>query len=145
MSAVMSKHLLISIISSIAFILVGVYTPAGAQADRASISVSEDNIHQSVASRLRLNPNAVNVAFAGNVVNVSITIASGKRHRQEYTNEASVVEVAVLKEIANKQAYKNVHTIRVQYLMQSGSSRPVVLRTVDFRRGPHGMFEKHSS
>jgi hypothetical protein len=113
--------------------------PAAANAETSAA------IQSSVAERLAIAPGTVAATFRGPVIEVSIQSAKPDRSRADYTNESSMVEEEVVTQIANKPEYQGIHTIRVKYMSVTASGRPKLLRSVDYRRNVHGLFEKHGT
>ena len=61
-------------------------------------------------------------------------------------NEASAIAPIVADAVAGKSEFKNLTTIRVQYVIQSApGTTSKVVDTVDFRKSPSGTFEFHKT
>ena len=57
-------------------------------------------------------------------------------------NEATAIASLVSKTIADKSEFKNIITIRVQYLSRAGTSTKLI-DAVEFRKDANGVFQAH--
>ena len=140
----MSKGSLPAVIFCLLALSLTAPSPAPAQPAPSDVETGA-NIQSSVAGRLSVPSDTVTVAFRGGLIEVSIQSAAPKRSRAEYTHESSMAEEEVVKQIANKPEYQGIHTIRIKYMGASASGRLKLLRSVDYRRNVHGVFEKHAT
>lgn len=61
-------------------------------------------------------------------------------------NEANLIGLVVSKAISGSAEYKNLHTIRIQYVARATPGTQVnVVDTIDFRKPPSGAFEFHNT
>jgi hypothetical protein len=61
-------------------------------------------------------------------------------------NEAQVIAPLVAKEIGSNPKFGNVTTIRVEYLVRSSPSmKSTIVDSVEFRKGPDGVFDFHQT
>ncbi|HZP78896.1 MAG TPA: hypothetical protein VFB45_22355 [Pseudolabrys sp.] len=95
----------------------------GAQADSVEIAVRESTL-----TVLRVNSNMNQSTHGGR------------------DNEANAIGPIVAKAIAGSPDFKNLHTIRVQYVIRSTpGTTDKVIDTIDFRETPSGSFEFHKT
>ena len=92
-------------------------------------------------------PSAVEIAQTGSVITV-LRINSGLNEGTHAgrDNEASAIAPIVADAVAGKSEFKDLTTIRVQYVIRSapgGTSK--IVDTVDFRKTPSGTFEFHKT
>ena len=90
-------------------------------------------------------PSAVEIGQTGSVITV-LRINSGlnKGTHAGRDNEASTIAPIIADAVTGKPEFKDLTTIRVQYVIRSapgGTSK--VIDTVDFRKTPGGTFEFH--
>jgi hypothetical protein len=104
-----------------------------------------EDIRGSIVRTVELPDNSVEVAIQGNVLVVLRVNSELNRVSHSARNsDASAIGAVVSKAIADKSEYKNIHTIRVQYVSRAGS-RSKVIDTVDFRKNPTGNFPLHAT
>ena len=92
-------------------------------------------------------PSAVEIGQTGSVITV-LRINSGlnKGTHAGRDNEASTIAPIIADALTGKPEFKDLTTIRVQYVIRSapgGTSK--VIDTVDFRKTPGGTFEFHKT
>ena len=92
-------------------------------------------------------PSAVEIGQTGSVITV-LRINSGlnKGTHAGRDNEASAIAPIIADALTGKPEFKDLTTIRVQYVIRSapgGTSK--VIDTVDFRKTPSGTFEFHKT
>lgn len=106
-----------------------------------------EDIRGSIVRTVELPNNSVEVAIRGNVLVVLRVNSELNRVSHSARNsDASAIGAVVSKAIADKSEYKNIHTIRVQYINRTttgGHSK--VIDTVDFRKSPTGNFPLHAT
>jgi hypothetical protein len=90
-------------------------------------------------------PSAVEIGQTGSVITV-LRINSGlnKGTHAGRDNEASTIAPIIADAVTGKPEFKDLTTIRVQYVTRSapgGTSK--IIDTVDFRKTPGGTFEFH--
>ena len=106
-----------------------------------------ENIQKSVILTVGAQEKTVEVTIRGNILTVGrVNSNLNDSTHGARNNEATAIASAVAKGIADSPNFKNVHTIRVQYLTRLGSSaKDKVLDTVDFRKDPNGVFQFHET
>jgi hypothetical protein len=143
----MMKHLGAVIVAAVMLIapaqpIAHAQPPAPASSQQAAVLA---DLEKSIVRAIGAQPNTVAISQAGNIfvvarVNSNMNEAS---HRAR-DNEATAIASIVSKEISSKPEFKNVNTIRVQYLIRSEpSAGDKVIDTVDFRKDPTGAFQFH--
>jgi hypothetical protein len=93
----------------------------GAQAKTVDIAVTEN-----ILTVLRINSNMNDATHGGR------------------DNEANAIAPIASKAISETVEFKNINTIRVEYVVRSAPDAATkVIDTIDFRKGPSGVFEFH--
>src|SRR3974377_1136994 len=125
-------------------LLFAVYTVALAQtSDPQLFEEARDKIVRTIGA----TPSAVEIGQAGSVITV-LRINSGlnKGTHAGRDNEASAIAPIIADAVTGKPEFKDLTTIRVQYVIRSapgGTSK--VVDTVDFRKTPSSTFEFHKT
>src|SRR3974377_221242 len=90
-------------------------------------------------------PSAVEIGQTGSVITV-LRINSGlnKGTHAGRDNEASTIAPIIADAVTGKPEFKDLTTIRVQYVIRSAPGGKVI-DTVDFRKTPGGTFEFHKT
>ena len=95
----------------------------GAQAETVDIAATEN-----ILTVLRINSNMNESTHGGR------------------DNEANAIAPIVSKAISGTPEFKNINTIRVQYLARSApGAASKIIDTIDFRKAPSGLFEFHKT
>ena len=95
----------------------------GAQPETVEIAVTENNL-----TVLRINSNMNESTHGGR------------------DNEANAIAPIVSKAISGRVEFKNLSTIRVQYVVRSApGAASKIVDTIDFRKTPSGVFEFHKT
>ena len=118
--------------------------PSGSDLQRIA---ALENIQKSVILTVGAQEKTVEVTIRGNILTVVRVNSNlnGSSHGAR-NNEAQAIASVVAKGIIDSPDFKNIHTIRVQYLTRLGSSaKDRVLDTVDFRKDPNGVFQFHET
>jgi sensor domain CHASE-containing protein len=117
--------------------------PAEAQTRDASLQ----SIRASVTQAIGAEDATVEVSITGNVLTVArVNSSLNQTSHSNRDSEASRIAPIVSKAIADKPEFKNIHTIRVLYLVRSkpdGAAKAI--DTVDFRKDPSGVFLFHTT
>jgi len=108
---------------------------------------SLQSIRASVAQAIGAENATVEVSITGNVLTVArVNSSLNQTSHSNRDSEASRIAPIVSKTIADKPEFKNIHTIRVLYLVRSkpdGAAKAI--DTVDFRKDPSGAFLFHTT
>ena len=117
--------------------------PAEAQTRDALLQ----SIRASVTQAIGAEDATVEVSITGNVLTVArVNSSLNQTSHGNRDSEASRIAPIVSKAIADKPEFKNIHTIRVLYLVRSkpdGAAKAI--DTVDFRKDPSGVFLFHTT
>lgn len=117
--------------------------PSEAQTRDASLQ----SIRATVTQTIGAEDATVEVSITGNVLSVArVNSSLNQTNHGDRDNEASRIAPIVSKAIADKPEFKNIHTIRVLYLVRSkpdGAAKAI--DTVDFRKDPTGAFLFHTT
>ena len=105
------------------------------------------NIQDSIVKAVGAEEKTVEVTTRGGVLivarvnsNMNASTHAGR------DNEAKVIGSLVAKRIAEEPEFKKVVTIRVEYLDRSApTAKAKVVDSVEFRRGPDGVFDFHQT
>jgi hypothetical protein len=133
-----------------AYAMVLALTPLAAGKTAAQASQQNtffETLERSIVQTTGAQENTVETMIKGNILIVSrVNSNMNEATHAGRNNEASAIASVVSKAIADKPEYKNIHTISVQYVSRdsSGSGRKVV-DVVDFRKGPSGTFQLHTT
>lgn len=109
--------------TALAEIKTSIVRTVGAQAETVDLAVTEN-----ILTVWRINSNMNESTHGGR------------------DNEANAIAPIVSKAISGTPEFKNINTIRVQYLARStpsGASK--IIDTIDFRKAPSGLFEFHKT
>ena len=60
-------------------------------------------------------------------------------------NEAKVIASLVAKEFGSDPKFGNVNTIRVQYSTRAPGAKRTIVDSIEFRKGPDGIFDFHQT
>ena len=100
-----------------------------------------------ISGAIGAEPNTVEITLADNILTVlRVNSNMNKSTHGGRDNEANVIGTIVSKAIVGIPDFKNLHTIRIQYVVRSDSGRSTkVIDSVDFRKSPAGSFEFHKT
>ena len=106
-----------------------------------------ENIQKSVIQKVGAQEKTVEVTIRGNILTVvRVNSNLNDSTHSARNNEAIAIVSVVTKAIEDSPKFKDVHTIRVQYLARRDSTaKGIVLDTVDFRKDPNGKFQFHET
>ena len=92
-------------------------------------------------------PETVDIALSGSIVTVlRINSNMNQSTHGGRDNEANAIAPIVAKALSGSEKFKNLTTIRVQYVIRSASGTDTkIVDTVDFRKSPSGVFEFHKT
>jgi hypothetical protein len=92
-------------------------------------------------------PETVEIGVAGNIVTVlRVNSNMNQSSHAGRDNEANAIAPLVAQVILAAPEFKNVHTIRVQYVSRrAAGGADTVIDTVDFRKTSSGSFEFHQT
>lgn len=92
-------------------------------------------------------PDTVEIGVAGNIVTVlRVNSNMNQSSHAGRDNEANAIAPFVAQVILAAPEFKNVHTIRVQYVSRrAAGGADTVIDTVDFRKTSSGSFEFHQT
>lgn len=128
---------------AVALLSIGLFSAIEAQ----TWDPAMQQIRTSVAQAIGTEPTGVTVSIKGNVLSVwRVNSTLNQSDHGARNAEASKIGPVVAKVLADRPEYRNVHTIRVQYVTRSkpdGTAK--VVDTVDFRRTPGGGFVFHTT
>ena len=118
-------------------------TPSEAQTRDASLQSIRATVTQAVGAE----DATVEVSITGNVFTVArVNSSLNQASHSNRDGEASRIAPIVSKAIADKPEFKNIHTIRVIYLVRSKPHDAAkAIDTVDFRKDPSGAFLFHTT
>ena len=105
------------------------------------------DIRASIVRTIGVQDSSVEAEIKGNILTVlRVNSELNQVSHAARNSEASAIGSVVSKAIADKPDYKNIHTIRVQYVSRaSAGSRSKIIDTVDFRKNPNGNFPMHTT
>ncbi|MFZ1951508.1 MAG: hypothetical protein WB037_21765 [Pseudolabrys sp.] len=104
-------------------------------------------IRTAIIRSIGAQPETVEIAVAGNILTV-LRINSNMNDSTHggRDNEANAIAPIVSKAISGGPEFKNLTTIRVQYVIRSGpGAASKIIDTIDFRKAPSGSFEFHKT
>ena len=133
-----------------AIVLLALTTILGG-AINAQTSTSRDAMLESIRASLIQaiggQDNAVEVSIARNILMIScINSSLNQSSHGVRDNEASTIAPIVSRTIAGKPEFKNIHTIRVLYVVRlKQGSHENIIDTIDFRKDPGGGFQFHTT
>jgi hypothetical protein len=118
--------------------------PSGSDLQRIA---ALENMQKSVIQTVGAQEKTVEVTIRGNILTVMrVNSNLNDSTHGARNNEAIAIASVVTKAIGDSPKFKDVHTIRVQYLARSDSTaKGKVLDTVDFRKDPSGKFQFHET
>ena len=92
-------------------------------------------------------PETVDIALSGSIVTVlRINSNMNQSTHGGRDNEANAIAPIVAKALSGNEKFKNITTIRVQYVIRYASGTDTkIVDTVDFRKSPSGVFEFHKT
>ena len=92
-------------------------------------------------------PETVDIALSGSIVTVlRINSNMNQSTHGGRDNEANAIAPIVAKALSGSEKFKNLTTIRVQYVIRSASGTDTkIVDTIDFRKSPSGVFEFHKT
>jgi hypothetical protein len=106
-----------------------------------------ENVRTSIVQAIKAQDAAVEASISQNIFLISrINSDLNKSSHSARDSEASRIASIVSRTISGKAEFKNIHTIRVQYVdrSQSGVLRKAV-DIIDFRKAPGGGFVLHTT
>jgi hypothetical protein len=115
--------------------------------DAAQSDASAETIRRSIIKSIGAQENTVAVRTKGDIFMVARTNSNMNESNHEgRNNEASAIASIVAKAIGQGLEYKNIHSIRVDYIVQREPSTAVkVIDSIEFRKNHEGVFEIHVS
>jgi hypothetical protein len=143
--SVMNKFLLATIVGGLLLVQTGTQAQT-APASGKRIS-SDGNLQTSIVTAIGAEQNTVKVTSSGGVVVVArIGSNMNESTHAGRDNEAKIIGSLVAKDISGAPSFKNVSTIRVEYLARSASAgKGRLVDSVEFRKGPDGAFDFHQT
>jgi hypothetical protein len=92
-------------------------------------------------------PETVDIALSGSIVTIlRINSNMNQSTHGGRDNEANAIAPIVAKALSGSEKFKNLTTIRVQYVIRSASGTDTkIVDTIDFRKSPSGVFEFHKT
>jgi len=115
--------------------------PTEAQTQDSSLQ----DIHAAIVQAIGVEPSTVQVSIKSSVFTVSRVNSNLSDHGAR-NGEASRIGPIVSFALGTHPEFKNIHTIRVQYVARSkpnGATK--IVDTVDFRKAPDGGFVFHAT
>ena len=143
----MAKHILAYSLFS-ALLLIAHATVAPAQTTpSAARGDTLGNIQAAVNKAIGAQVKTVEVTKSGDVLVVSRVNSNMNAATHEgRNNEAKKIASIVARSIGDKSTFKTVSTIRVDYMIRATASPTgKVVDSVEFRKGPDGVFDFHQS
>jgi hypothetical protein len=132
----------------VGWLLVGLTT---AQAQAASSAGDQfgtlASIEKSIVKAIGAEAKTVKVTSSGGILLVARVNSNmnGSTHEGR-NNEAQVIAPLVAKEIGSNPKFGNATTIRVEYVVRSSpATKSKVVDSVEFRKGPDGVFDSHQT
>jgi hypothetical protein len=116
-------------------------TPTATKADTLS------NIQTSVIKTIGAQPNTVEATMSGDVLIITRPNSNMNATTHEGRNsEAKTIAAIVTKSIGTDTRFTMVSTIRVEYMSRKPSDPSgKVVDTIEFRKGPDGVFDFHQT
>ena len=104
------------------------------------------NIHTSIVKTIGADAKTVHVTSNGSVLVVARVNSpmNGTTHEGR-NNEAKMIATLAAKEIASEPKFAKVSTIRVEYSAHSAPAKSKLVDSVEFRKGPDGVFDFHET
>jgi hypothetical protein len=104
-------------------------------------------IQTSIIRTVGAQAETIDIAVTGNILTVlRINSNMNESTHGGRDNEANAIAPIVSKAISGAPEFKNVNTIRVQYVVRSApSAASKIIDTIDFRKAPSGLFEFHKT
>jgi hypothetical protein len=116
-------------------------TPSANRADTLG------NIQAAVSKAIGSQVKTVEIKTSGDVLVVARVNSNMNASTHEgRNNEAKEIASIVARSIGDKSEFRSVSTIRVDYMIRAtGSPTGKVVDSVDFRKGPDGVFDFHQT
>jgi hypothetical protein len=105
------------------------------------------SIEASIFKAIGAEAKTVKVTSSGGILLVTRVNSNmnGSTHEGR-NNEAKVIAPVVAKEIGSNPKFKNVSTIRVDYVARSSpAAKSRIFDSIEFRKGPDGVFDFHQT
>ena len=105
------------------------------------------SIEASIVKAIGAEAKTVKVTSSGSILLVTRVNSNmnGSTHEGR-NNEAKVIAPLVAKEIGSNPKFENVSTIRVEYVARSSpATKSRIVDSVEFRKGPDGVFDFHQT
>lgn len=108
---------------------------------------SSARIEKSIAQAIGAEATSVKVTVGSSIVLVfRINSNMNNSTHEGRNNESKVIGLLVAKEIAGIPTFRSTTTIRVDYLVRSSTkAKDEIVDSVEFRKGPDGVFDFHQS
>ena len=105
------------------------------------------NIQTSIVKTIGAEAKTVHVTSNGSVLVVArVNSPMNDTTHEGRNNEAKVIAALAAKEIASEPKFAKVSTIRVEYSAHSApGTKSKLVDSVDFRKGPDGVFDFHQT
>ncbi|HEY4985243.1 MAG TPA: hypothetical protein VII39_01360 [Bradyrhizobium sp.] len=104
------------------------------------------SIHASIVKAIGADAKTVHITSNGSVLVVARINSNmnGTTHEGR-NNEAKVIAALAAKEIAGEPKFAKVSTIRVEYSAHAAPAKSKLVDSVEFRKGPDGVFDFHET
>ena len=105
------------------------------------------NIQVMVVKTIGAQPKTVEITASGDILVVARVNSNMNASTHEgRNNEAKEIASIVAKGVGDKSEFKTVSTIRVEYMVRATASPTGnVVDSVEFRKGPDGLFDFHQT
>ena len=135
---------LVALIFALALSAVTLAQTSPAQAQQSPLF---SEIQAKIARTIGAAPLTVEIIQTGSIITVlRINSNMNDATHSGRDNEASAIAPIVANAVTDRSEFKNLTTIRVQYVVQSApGTTSKVIDTVDFRKSPSGTFEFHKT
>jgi hypothetical protein len=105
------------------------------------------DIQKLIIRSIGAQENTVEVTVSSNVVTVArVNSNMNDTTHSARDNEATAIAAVVTKAMTGRSEFKNIISLRVQYLIRSGvTENGTIIDTIEFREDPKGQFQFHKT
>ena len=132
----------------VGWLLVGLTAAQAQAASSARVQLGTlASIEKSIVKAIGAEAKTVKVTSSGGTLLVARVNSNmnGSTHEGR-NNEAQVIAPLVAKEIGSNPEFGNAMTIRVEYVVRSSpATKSKIVDSVEFRKGPDGVFDFHQT
>ena len=118
-----------------------------APSQQAQQALVPPEIRTTIIKTIGALPETVEIVVSGNILTVlRINSDMNESTHGGRDNEANAIAPIVAKALSGNEKFKNLTTIRVQYVVRSASGAETkIIDIIDFRKTPSGTFEFHKT